>query len=168
MTAAAMKQFTGRHVLLILIGFFGLMLVANGIFVYFALSTYQGLDNPNAYERGVNYNQRIEAAEKQAALGWSHQLVAGDTGELEVAIRDRTGQPVTGLIVSGEIRRAVGGEAAGLPLKLESAGDGLYRASAAGAEPGNWIVWLDAARLQGNGMETVYRMKERLWLKPNS
>ncbi|MGF1622846.1 MAG: FixH family protein [Rhodomicrobiaceae bacterium] len=167
MTAAAMRQFTGRHVLFILIGFFGLMLVANGIFVYFALSTYQGLDNPNAYERGVNYNQRIETAEKQAALGWSHQLVTGDAGKLEVTLRDRTGQPVTGLIVSGEIRRAVG-EAAGLPLKLESAGDGSYRASVAEAEPGNWIVRLDAARLQGNGMETVYRMKERVWLKPNS
>jgi nitrogen fixation protein FixH len=166
MTATAMKQLTGRHVLFALLGFFGVMLIANGFFIYFALSTYQGLDNPNAYERGVNYNQRIEAAEKQAALGWSHQVVAGDVGKLQVIIRDRTGQPVTGLIVSGEIRRAVG-EDAGLPLKLESAGDGSYRAGVAEAEAGNWIVSLDAARLQGNGMETVYRIKERIWLKPN-
>ena len=96
MTATAMKQLTGRHVLFALLGFFGVMLIANGFFIYFALSTYQGLDNPNAYERGVNYNQRIEAAEKQAALGWSHQVVAGDVGKLQVIIRDKTGEPVTG------------------------------------------------------------------------
>lgn len=167
MTATAMKQITGRHVLFALIGFFGVMFIANGIFIYLALSTFHGLDNPNAYERGLNYNDRIEAADKQSALGWSHQVVAVGGGELQVSIRDRTGQPVTGLIVSGEIRRAVGDEA-GLSLKLESAGNGLYRASAAEAEPGNWIVSLDAARLQGNGMETLYRIKERVWLKPNS
>ena len=35
----------GRHVLMSLIGFFGLMLIANGLFVYFALSTFTGSDS---------------------------------------------------------------------------------------------------------------------------
>jgi len=166
MTATAMKQITGRHVLFALIGFFGVILIANGIFIYFALSTYQGLDNPNAYERGVNYNERIEAAEKQAALGWSHQLVAG-AGKLELRIHDKAGKPVTGLIVSGEIRRAVG-EEMGLPLKFEGSADGVYRAEAERVEPGNWIVSLEAARLQSDGLEIEYRIKERVWLKPSS
>jgi hypothetical protein len=36
----AVKPIAGRHVLLALIGFFGLMLIANGFFVYFALATF--------------------------------------------------------------------------------------------------------------------------------
>jgi hypothetical protein len=40
----AVKPIAGRHVLLALIGFFGLMLIANGFFVYFALATFSGGD----------------------------------------------------------------------------------------------------------------------------
>jgi len=167
MTATTMKQITGRHVLFYLLGFFGVMLIANGIFIYFALSTFHGLDNPNSYERGLNYNQRIEAAERQASLGWSHEITLGAAETLEVSFSDKAGKPVNGLIVGGEIRRPVGQEA-GQPVKFESVGDGMYRASADGIQPGNWIVSLQASRLHSQGLETVYRMKERLWLKPNS
>ena len=35
------KELKGRHVLLVLSVFFGVMFIVNGIFVYFALSTLQ-------------------------------------------------------------------------------------------------------------------------------
>lgn len=163
MTVIPMKQITGRHVLFMMIGFFCVMLVANGIFVYLALSTFRGLENPNAYQDGVNYNQRIEAAQKQAALGWSHQLVLTSGGALELKLVNSDASPVTGVTVSGEVRRPVGGDKSH-SLHFEEMGKGIYRADIGQNIIGNWIVSLEATRSQS----AIYRIKERLWLKPNS
>lgn len=167
MTVIAMKEITGRHVLIAFIAFFGVMLTANGIFLYFALSTFNGLDNPNAYQEGLQYNQRIEAARRQTVLGWSHGVALLDAGRIELTVKDRTGNPVSGLAVSGTIGRPVTDEFT-QALTFEETGLGLYAAKAHGLQPGNWIVSLEAAKSRTQGLETVYRIKERLWLKPNS
>jgi nitrogen fixation protein FixH len=166
MTVIAVKEITGRHVLIGLLGFFGIMLLVNGIFVYFALSTFNGLENPNAYRDGLHYNQRIAAAERQAALGWSHRLAVGEAGRLEVTIRDKAGEPVSGLAVNGDIRRPVG-DGPAQPLVFDEVGSGIYAAKPAGLAAGNWIVSLDARGPRGGGEATAYRIKERLWLKPH-
>ena len=166
MTVIAVKEITGRHVLIGLLGFFGIMLFVNGIFVYIALSTFNGLENPNAYRDGLHYNQRIAAAERQAALGWSHRLAVGEAGRLEVTIEDKAGKAVSGLAVNGDIRRPVG-DGPAQPLAFDEVGSGTYAAKSAGLAPGNWIVSLDARRPRGGSEPTVYRIKERLWLKPH-
>lgn len=165
MTAISMKQLTGRHVLFALLGFFGVMLLANGIFLYFALSTFNGLQNPNAYQEGVNYNARIEAARRQDALGWSHSLTLANSGRVEVMIKDGSGGAVSGLSINGTIARPASDRFTH-ELAFSEAGLGLYRATVENIEPGNWIVSLQAAKT-GASEDPVYRLKERLWLKPN-
>ena len=59
----------GRHVLMGLIVFFGVMLFANSMLVYYALDTFSGGDRPDPYRAGLNYNETIAAAERQEALG---------------------------------------------------------------------------------------------------
>jgi nitrogen fixation protein FixH len=167
MSASAMKQITGRHVLIGLVGFFGVMLIANGIFVYFALTTFGGMDNRNAYQEGLNYNQRIADARKQVALGWTHTVALSGEGHLELNLRDKAGNAVHGLAVKGEIQRPVGDDAAH-PLVFRETGNGVYAAETARLDAGGWIVSLEAAELHSTGPETVYRIKERLWLRPNS
>ena len=51
----------GRHVLAGLAGFFGLMLLANAVFVYFAVATFSGGDTSKPYQKGLHYNQTIAA-----------------------------------------------------------------------------------------------------------
>ena len=46
------KGIEGRHVLIGLVAFFGVMLVANGIFVYYALETFAGGDTSDPYRKG--------------------------------------------------------------------------------------------------------------------
>lgn len=167
MSGFAMKEITGRHVLIGLAGFFGVMLIANGLFVYFALSTFEGVDNPNAYEEGLRYNERIEAERRQAALGWSHAVTIRQTGRIELAIRDRESHPVSGLTISGQIARPVAAETT-QPLVFQESAPGLYAASADGLTPGGWIVSIEAVKPHRQGPETLYRLKDRLWLKPNS
>ena len=81
----------GRHVLMALIAFFGIMLIANGIFVYFAVATFSGGDTSNAYRKGLNYNETLAAAERQAARGWQTQLAYDDTAGRLLAQRTRQG-----------------------------------------------------------------------------
>lgn len=167
MTVLAMKKITGRHVLFGLFAFFGVMLLANGIFVYLALSTFNGLSNPNAYQDGVRYNERIEAAERQAALGWSHEVLLSEEGRLRLTIKDRTGGAVPGLAVKGEIARPAADRFT-RPLVLEETAAGSYAVTIEGLAPGNWIVTLEAANPPSQGPATPYRIKQRLWLKPSS
>lgn len=167
MTTIRRKEITGRHVLIGLGAFFGAMLIANAIFVYFALSTFQGLDNPNAYEDGLNYNKRIAAAEEQAALGWSHEVSADSAGLIVIAITDEAGSAVTGLSVNGEIGRPVGADGRD-PLAFREDAAGIYKARLRAPDPGSWIISANAADGASANARPVYRIKERLWLKPNS
>ncbi len=165
MTVITMKELTGRHVLIALFGFFGTMLLANGIFLYFALSTFSGLDNPNAYQEGVDYNDRIEAAHRQTALGWAHKVTLTKDGRLELSINDKTGDAVSGLRISGTIERPASDRFT-YKLEFKETGLGLYTAQVENIDVGTWIVALAAAK-SGSDADVLYRLKERLWLKPN-
>lgn len=164
MTAAAMREFRGRHLLYILAGFFGTMLTVNALFVYFALSTFNGIES-DAYENGLHYNDRIDAGERQAALGWSHSVAPQQDDTLLVSIRNKEGAPVSGLALAGDMTRPVDDRLTA-PLAFREISPGNYLATPASLQPGGWIVSLSATRAgQGSG-ETTYRIKERLWLKP--
>ena len=155
------RRFTGRHLLLVLGGFFGTMLAVNGVFTYLAVSTFNGLDRPDAYQAGIQYNDRIDAGRQQAALGWSHRVTLGEAGRVEVAVSDAQGQAVTQLALTGDIGRPAADRYTHA-LSFRETSPGLYVA-AAELEPGSWVASLELRK-----RETLYRIKERLWLKPRS
>lgn len=165
MTVASVREIHGRHVLFVLIGFFGAMLAVNGLFIYLAVSTFNGLES-DAYQKGLHYNDRIDAGSRQAALGWSHSVAFGPNGAVLVSIRDRQDAPVSGLSVVGEISRPVADRFTST-LAFRETGVGAYLAPAS-LQPGNWIVSLQATRAESHSGETAYQIKERLWLKPRS
>ena len=67
----------GRHVLLGLVGFFGLIFLVNGIFAYYAIATFGGGDTSDPYRKGLNYNETVAEAARDAELGWKAQLTYG-------------------------------------------------------------------------------------------
>ena len=164
MSAAIVRQMHGRHVAFILAGFFGVMLAVNGIFIYLAVTTFNGLEN-DAYQKGLHYNERIRAADRQAALGWSHKLTLAPDGGVLVSVSNRQGAPVSGLSVAGEIARPVADRFTST-LAFRETGPGTYLAPAASLPPGNWMVSLQATRAESPSGQTAYQIKERLWLKP--
>lgn len=150
----------GRHVLAGLIGFFGLMALANAIFVYFAVSTFSGGDTAKPYQKGLDYNQTLEVDALQTARGWRTELNYDDkTGKLRLAFSDRTGAPVTGLHVGAKLSRpATDKEDRRVVLKEASAG--VYAASVDLA-PGLWVISV-ASREAGERRASAYRLKRRL------
>ena len=68
------SQFTGWHFLIFIVGFFGVVITANVTMAYFAIDTFSGLETDDAYRKGRDYNQTLEAAKQQEALGWQEEI----------------------------------------------------------------------------------------------
>jgi len=157
--------FQGRHMLISLGAFFGVMLIVNGIFVYFAISTFNGLSTRDAYRKGLAYNQRIADARAQRELGWTGAVKSGPlSGWLTVEISGRNGRPVKNLHIEATLMRPVS-DRFDIPLKLEEAGAGHYRAFLGNIDRGNWVLHIRASKPVGGKNQVIYRMKKRLWLK---
>jgi len=84
------RVLTGRKVLLMFLGFFGVIFAVNGILAYQALATFPGLEVSNGYVASQNFNREKRA---QLALGWDVSAEI-DGNILKVTILDRDGNPV--------------------------------------------------------------------------
>lgn len=152
----------GRHVLLGLIAFFGVMALANAALVYYAVSTFSGGDRPDPYRSGLNYNETIAADQRQAALGWQTELTY-DAPQRRLTLRfvDTAKQPVSGLKLDATLTRAVT-DKDDRAVALEEVEAGVYAADLALA-PGAWVLSL-ASRGDTEG-DLVFRLKRRLIVK---
>ena len=135
----------GRHVLLALIAFFGVMVLVNALFLYFAVATFSGGDASNAYSKGLHYNERLVAAKLQGERGWRSELAYDDkTGRLSLKVLDRAAAPVNGLQVVADLERpATDREDRNVVLK--ELGEGVY-ATTVGLAPGAWVVVIESSR----------------------
>lgn len=50
--------------------FFGILFIANGIFVYLANTSFTGVSSENAYAEGINYNDELARKKRQHVEGW--------------------------------------------------------------------------------------------------
>lgn len=84
------KELTGRHVLIIALCAFGVIITANLSMLFAATGSFPGLVVKNSYVAGVGWNERTS---EQQALGWN-LMVAYTDGTLEVAVHGSDGAPV--------------------------------------------------------------------------
>jgi nitrogen fixation protein FixH len=157
----------GRHVLWAMIAFFGLIFAVNAVMVYLALSTYSGLVANEPYRKGLDYNERIVADERQAALGWTADAIV-DGRRVVLTVTGKDGQPLAGLVVTGRaVRPASAQSDRSLDFKEISAG--RYVASFSDAPAGTWQVDLDLQQaMRDVRAEDAprFRLRRRLWLEP--
>ena len=85
-----MGEITGRHVLAITVGAFGLIIAVNVVMAWKAISTFPGLEVENSYIASQEFDARREAQEK---LGWK-VATAHERGKVKLSITDATGAPV--------------------------------------------------------------------------
>ena len=65
------KELTGRMVLMILLGAFGIILAVNMTLLYSAVKTFPGLEVKNSYVASQTFDDRAIA---QRALGWAPEV----------------------------------------------------------------------------------------------
>ena len=130
------QPFTGRHLLVCLIGFFGIVIAVNIVMAVLAVRSFSGVVVENSYVASQNFNRWIAEGRREAALGWKLNVMPV-AGGVEVQA-DRAGQPLdsgTGHVLFQHPLR----ETRDFQLPLRQVGRDLYITS--GVVPaGRWHV----------------------------
>ena len=90
--------------------------------------------------------------------------LGADGEELTVTLRDRDGAAVTGLTVTGVLKRPTH-DGHDQPVTLTEAEPGEYVADLTLPLRGNWDLTLLAEGGRATAQGTAFEMKTRLWLK---
>jgi nitrogen fixation protein FixH len=146
MNRSLSRPLTGRKVLFMLIGFFGVVFAVNGAMMKLAIQTLPGTEVDSAYSASLAYEKEIAAARDQNARNWkvdAHIQLAPDGGAtLQVEARDSSGLPMTRLNFQGRFERPAD-RRADQAIVLAEVASGVYRGSAPLIGPGQWDLVLE-------------------------
>ncbi len=81
------KPFTGRHMALIFVGGFGIVIGVNALMATLALRGFGGVVVKNSYVASQNFNSWLKEADAQDKLGWDVEIARLADGTLSVATR---------------------------------------------------------------------------------
>lgn len=148
------RPFTGRHMLAVMLAFFGVIIAVNVTMAVFANTSWTGFVVRNSYVAGLEFNRKAEEGRRQAELGWSSALAVAD-GRMRYALADREGEPV--LLHGGEatFRRPVS-DRDDTTVTLAPAGGALEAEVV--LTDGAWIVEIVADA----GLDLPYRETRRM------
>src|SRR5690554_3490633 len=149
------KEFTGRHMLFVMLGFFGVIITVNITMAVLANRSWTGLVVGNTYVASQQFNERTERGKEQMALGWE-PVLSVEPGRLAYSITDVNGSPINLDGVTMLVHRPVSA-AADTEIVLERSVDGSYAADVT-LDDGSWIVEVEAEA----GLEFPYRDVRRI------
>jgi nitrogen fixation protein FixH len=98
------REFTGKHMLLVVFLFFGTIITVNMIMAYNATRSWTGLVVKNSYVESQKFNDYLAAEAAQDALGWQPS-VAYEDGVLRYRLADKDGSPIMIEYAEVQLRR---------------------------------------------------------------
>lgn len=146
MTTKAKREFTGKHMLAIMVGGFGIVAAVNFTMASFAVGGFHGIVVENSYVASQKFNSWMDEAEQMRALGWSATASRDEAGHVIVASE---GVP-NGAVVTAQLRRPIGTKQFA-DLTFAPLGNGQFR-SAEPVDAGRWTVRLS---IEANGKRWV-------------
>jgi len=154
------KEFTGKHMLVAMLMFFGVIITANMTMAWFAATTWSGLVAKNGYVESIDYKAKKAESDRQNLLGWKSKVrVTND--RLVFFVKDAEGNPVSDLTIVANIGRPVT-ENADAIVSFREANPGEYLAEAP-SQSGQWILDI---RATGVG-DQLYQKKYRILVGAN-
>jgi nitrogen fixation protein FixH len=161
-TAWFANEIKGRHVLIGLVAFFGVIFFANGVFLYYAVSTFGGGEKGSPYRSGLRYNETLAEAARAAERGWEGQLSYDlQSGRLALKLSDKGGEPVAGLHFTANVGRPAT-DREDMSATFREIQGGRYVAEL-NLAPGQWVVELNSNELSREG-DPSYRLKQRVFV----
>lgn len=151
---AHQREFTGRHMLAVMVAFFGVIIAVNLTLAWFANSSWSGLIVANGYVASQEFNRSEARVRAQALLGWQADLAHTGT-TFTVTMKAKDGVRLAGLKLEGTLRRPVTAKD-DIVLAFTVAGSGAYSAPAILAK-GQWDLELSARDPQGQEFVETYR-----------
>lgn len=134
------KPFTGKHMIMVMVAFFGVIISVNLLMAYYANSTWSGLVVKNSYVASQEFNQTVADVKRQDALGWKDTLAASD-GKISFSLTDANGAPVAITSVKMIFRRPVT-DTADMTIDLAAGPNSVWEATHPLAD-GVWIAEID-------------------------
>jgi nitrogen fixation protein FixH len=131
------RGFTGRHMWMVMTGFFGLVIAVNFTMAWFASSTFGGSVVENSYVASQKFNGWLEAARTQEKLGWTAHLALDGDRHVTLAMAG------AGFAAAGVAHHPLG-RAPDVPLVFTGT-DGRLRSTAA-LPGGRWLVRVTISR----------------------
>ncbi len=133
------RAFTGRSMLKVILGFFGVIVAVNVLMAYLAVTSFRGVVVDSGYVASQDFNRDQARLATQAARGWEVSVTAPG-GAPQVALTGPDGAALGGLSVTGVIGRPADGRSEAALAFAETA-PGVYAAPEALA-PGEWRLVL--------------------------
>lgn len=156
-------RLNGWHILGAMVAFFSVIIAVNVLFLYYAVTTFSGVETNDAYRKGIAYNERLAEARQIEKLGWQGKLVAGKDRTIELTLLSAEGVPVRGVDIAARVGRPSTDKFDG-DIAFVASDDGRYIADAKSLAAGNWIVTVEVTDATNRDATPRYRLKERLWL----
>ncbi len=147
MKAFTTGPFTGRHITVIMVAFFGVVIGVNLIMAHYASSTFGGVVVDNSYVASQKYNTWLQEAAQEKALGWTAKASRLPDGRVEV----RLGGAPAGASLTGHAWHPLGRQP-DRPLAFTAQADGSFVSSEA-IPAGRWRLRLEA-QAQGKKWRT--------------
>lgn len=160
----AMSERKSNWIPWVFVGAMGVVVAVNAVMVTYAIKSWSGLAVSKPYERGVAYNEVLQAQHRQDALGWtvkaSAEITGADrAGRVLITVLDRDGRPLQGQVIEAELQRPVE-VIDDVNLTFTYAGEGRYVAPVTFPKLGQWD--LRAAIVHD---QDTYQVVERLFVK---
>jgi nitrogen fixation protein FixH len=135
----APRPFTGRHMALVMTGFFGVVIAVNVLLANLAVSTFSGTVVENSYVASQEFNGWLVAAKADKALGWKMALGRSGEGSVRFTLSDASGRPLAGAAVRAQADHPLGARAPVVMTPREVA-PGIYEAA---LPAGRWHVGIE-------------------------
>lgn len=139
----AQRGFTGRHMLAVMVGFFGIVIAVNVAMATLAARTFGGTVVDNSYVASQQFNHWLAQARAQDRLGWTARLDVGAGRRVSVALADH-GTAMDGATIAAVVRHPLGRES-DVALRFRRYGPGAYISDRA-LPAGRWQVHLEVRR----------------------
>lgn len=146
-------EFTGRHMWLLVIGFFGVIIAVNVGMAVVASTSWTGLVVSNSYVASQEFEEKRIAHEAQKAAGWQATFTYSP-GLAKLVVIDGAGNPLDLGPVTLKVNRPVGGHD-DQAVRFERTPDGGYAATLTLAG-GVWDALVQAETPKGS-----FELRER-------
>lgn len=128
-----------------LAGCMAIVFAVNFGMIYAALHTFPGVAGRDGFDLSNRYDHVLDAAAREAALGWKLDASTDSAGQPRITLTDRSGAPLDGVRISATAERPLGPKL-DIELGFRPAGNGLYIAAQTLPEKGQWDLLVTATR----------------------
>lgn len=138
------REFTGRHMVLTLVAFFGVVMAVNFTMARLAVRDFSGTVVDNSYIASQHYNDWIAIADEQAEKGWQATATLDEDVHVVLALEGLAADSIEA-VAENPLRRSDD-----IALTMERQADGTYR-SIDPLPEGRWAIRTVVTGKDGTG-----------------